>query len=59
MSLCLPFLLKKNYDCLGQEEIEEKYEDVLQTLHHLEFKNKQLDSSYIWTNLGQSLLWPF
>ena len=59
MSLCLPVLLKKNYDCLRQEEIEEKDEDVLQTLHQLEFKNKQLDSSYIWTNLGQSLFWPF
>lgn len=51
--------LEKNYDCLGQEEIEEKDEEVLQTLHHLEFKKNQLDSSYIWTNLGQSLLWPF
>ena len=59
MSLCLPFLLKKNYHCLGQEEIEEKDEDVLQTLHNLQFKNKQLDSSYICTNLGQSLPWPF
>ena len=39
MSLCLADILRKYDGCLGEDEIEEKDEEVLEAVHNLEFKN--------------------